>query len=198
MKSINVVVGVSLFGLIAVGLTSLLNSDLIRLFNAYRPVLLTGGGEQCISSLRERGVKFRILGNQGSDICPVMNAVRVEGFKNIVASSPFVLSCPTALKLTNFFQDAQVKSFSHMGTVNCRKMRGSGFLSEHSFGTAIDISKVDGADIKADWGSNTLKGQRLAKTAAIACKHFSNVLTPETNRAHHDHFHFDNGIGLNC
>jgi len=181
-----------------VGATTLFSSDLIRLFNVFRPVLLTGGGEQCIYSLRARDVKFRTLGNQGSDTCPVMNAVRVEGFKNIVASSPFVLSCPTALKLTNWLQDAQVKSFSHMGTVNCRKMRGSGFLSEHSFGTAIDISKVDGADIKADWGSNTLKGQRLAKTAAIACKHFSNVLTPETDRAHHDHFHFDNGIGLNC
>jgi len=198
MKSINVVVGVSLFGLIAVGLTSLLNSDLIRLFNAYRPVLLTGGGEQCISSLRERGVKFRILGNQGSDICPVMNAVRVEGFENIVASSPFILSCPTALKLTNWLQDAQVKSFSHMGTVNCRKMRGSRLLSEHSFGTAIDISMLDRAVVKTDWGKKTEKGRRLLDAAGLACKHFSNVLTPNTNRAHYDHFHFDNGIGLNC
>jgi hypothetical protein len=85
-----------------------------------------------------------------------------------------------------------------MGTINCRKMRGSGFLSEHSFGTAIDISKLDGADIKADWGRNTLKGQRLAKIAAIACKHFSNVLTPETDRAHHDHFHLDTGLGMGC
>ena len=198
MKSINVVVGISLFGLIAVGLTSLLSSDLIRLFNAYRPALLTGGGEQCISALRERGVKFRALGNQGSDICPVMNAVRVEGFENIVASSPFILSCPTALKLTNWLQDAQVKSFSHMGTVNCRKMRGSGFLSEHSFGTAIDISMLDGAVVKTDWGKKTEKGRRLLDVAGLACKHFSNVFTPNTNRAHHDHFHFDNGIGLNC
>ena len=198
MKSINIVVGISLFGFIAVGLTSLLNSDLIRLFNAYRPTLLTGGGEQCISSLRERGVKFRTLGNQGSDICPVMNAVRVEGFENIVVSSPFILSCPTALKLTSWLQDAQVKSFSHMGTVNCRKMRGSGFLSEHSFGTAIDISMLDGAVVKTDWGKKTEKGRRLLDAAGLACKHFSNVLTPNTNRAHYDHFHFDNGIGLNC
>ena len=198
MNFINAIIGVSLFCLMTVGATTLFSSDLIRLFNVFRPVLLTGGGEQCISSLRERDVKFRTLGNQGSDTCPVMNAVRVEGFKNIVASSPFVLSCPTALKLTNWLQDAQVKSFSHMGTVNCRKMRGSRFLSEHSFGTAIDISKVDGADIKADWGSYTFKGHRLAETAAIACKHFSNVLTPETDRAHHDHFHLDTGLGVGC
>ena len=198
MNLINAIIGVSMFCLMTIGATTLLSSDLIRLFNVFRPVLLDGGGKQCISSLREHGVEFRSLGNQGSDICPVMNAVRVEGFENIVASSPFILSCPTALKLTNWLQDAQVKSFSHMGTVNCRKMRGSRLLSEHSFGTAIDISKVDGADIKADWGTNTLKGRRLTKIAAIACKHFSNVLTPETDRAHHDHFHLDTGLGVGC
>ena len=198
MNLINAIIGVSLFCLMTVGATTLFSSDLIRLFNVFRPVLLTGGGEQCIYSLRERDVKFRTLGNQGSDTCPVMNAVRVEGFKNIVASSPFILSCPTALKLTNWLQDAQVKSFSHMGTVNCRKMRGAGFLSEHSFGTAIDISMLDGASVKTDWGEDTEKGRRLLDVVGLACKHFSNVFTPNTNRAHHDHFHFDNGIGLNC
>jgi len=198
MNLINAIIGVSLFCLMTVGATTLFSSDLIRLFNVFRPVLLTGGGEQCIYSLRARDVKFRTLGNQGSDTCPVMNAVRVEGFKNIVASSPFVLSCPTALKLTSWLQDAQVKSFSHMGTVNCRKMRGSGFLSEHSFGTAIDISMLDGASVKTDWGEDTEKGRRLLDVVGLACKHFSNVFTPNTNRAHHDHFHFDNGIGLNC
>ena len=105
MNLINAIIGVSLFCLMTVGATTLFSSDLIRLFNVFRPVLLTGGGEQCIYSLRERDVKFSTLGNQGSDTCPVMNAVRVEGFKNIVASSPFVLSCPTALKLTNWLQD---------------------------------------------------------------------------------------------
>ena len=198
MNPVNAILGVTLFCLMTIGATSLLSSDLIRLLNVYRPVLLDGGGKQCISSLKERGVKFRALGNQGSNTCPVMNAVRVEGFESIVVSSPFILSCPTALKLTNWLQDAQVKSFSHMGTVNCRRMRGSGFLSEHSFGNAIDISKVDRADIEADWGTNTLKGRRLTETAAKACKYFSNVLTPDTNKAHHDHFHLDTGLGVGC
>ena len=198
MNLINAIIGISMFCLMTIGATTLFGSDLIRLFNVFRPVLLDGGGKQCITSLRERGVKFRTLGNQGSDICPVMNAVRVEGFENIVASSPFILSCPTALKLTSWLQDARVKSFSHMGTVNCRKMRGSRLLSEHSFGTAIDISMLDGAVVKTDWGKKTEKGRRLLDVAGLACKHFSNVFTPNTNRAHHDHFHFDNGIGLNC
>ena len=137
MNPVNAILGVTLFCLMTIGATSLFSSDLIRLFNVYRPVLLDGGGKQCISSLKERGVKFRALGNQGSNTCPVMNAVRVEGFDDIVVSSPFILSCPTALKLTNWLQDAQVKSFSHMGTVNCRRMRVSGFLSEHSLGMLL-------------------------------------------------------------
>ena len=198
MKPVNAIIGVMLFCLFTIGTTSLFSSDLIRLFNVFRPVLLDGGGKQCISSLRERGVKFRALGNQGSNTCPVMNAVRVEGFESIAVSSPFILSCPTALKLTNWLQDAQVKSFSHMGTVNCRRMRGAGFLSEHSFGNAIDISKVNGAVIKADWGTNTRKGRRLAEMATKACKYFANVLTPDTDKAHHDHFHLDTGLGLGC
>ena len=45
MKSINVVIGVSLFCLMTVGATTLFSSDLIRLFNVFRPVLLDGGGE---------------------------------------------------------------------------------------------------------------------------------------------------------
>ena len=85
-----------------------------------------------------------------------------------------------------------------MGTINCRKMRGRGFQSEHSYGTAIDISVIDGASVKKDWGKASAKGKRLSEVALSACKHFSNALTPETNRLHHDHFHFDNGYGGEC
>ena len=57
---------------------------------------------------------------------------------------------------------------------------------------------MDGADIKSDWGTNTPKGRRFEEIAAIACKYFSNVLTPETDRAQHDHFHLDTGLGIGC
>ena len=38
----------------------------------------------------------------------------------------------------------------------------------------------------------------LKKAYNAACKYFNNILTPDSDRAHHDHFHFDNGLGLKC
>jgi hypothetical protein len=108
------------------------------------------------------------------------------------------LTCSSAIKLSNWLEETKIKSFSHMGTLNCRKRRLSGIQSEHSYGIAIDISKIDQAVIKRDWGKNTPSGLKLANAAEVACKHFSNILTPDSNRLHHDHFHLDNGLGIGC
>ena len=177
---------------------SYFKNDLVTAYNTYRPMLLDGGGKQCISELKKRGVRFSSLGDQQSTVCPIKNAVKILTVKNTVTSSPFILSCPTALTLTNWLSENSIKSFTHMGTINCRKMRGRGFQSEHSYGTAIDISVVDGASVKNDWGKSSANGKRLSEVALSACSYFSNALTPETNRLHHDHFHFDNGFGGRC
>jgi hypothetical protein len=161
-------------------------------------MLLDGGGEQCIAELKERGVKFSFIGDTGSEACPIKNAVKVSGFENTQPSSPFLLSCSTVLTLDDWLSENSIKSFSHLGTINCRKMRGRGFQSEHSYGTAIDISVVDGASVEKDWGKANAKGQRLAYRASSACRHFTNALNPDTNRLHHNHFHFDNGFGGRC
>ena len=179
-------------------LVSYHRNDLVTAYNKYRPLLLDGGGKQCINELKERGVKFTLIGDAGSDSCPIKNAVRVRGFKNTQPASPFLLSCPTVVALDDWLAENNIKSFTHMGTINCRKMRGRGFQSEHSYGTAIDISVVDGASVERDWGKESAKGNRLSEVASSACKHFSNTLTPETNRLHHNHFHFDNGFGGRC
>ena len=83
---------------------------------------------------------------------PSKNAVKVHGFKNTQSSSPFLLSCSTVLTLDDWLSENSIRSFSHLGTINCRKMRGRGFQSEHSYGTAIDITVVDGASVEKDWG----------------------------------------------
>ena len=126
--------------------------ELVIAYNTYRPMLLDGGGEQCISELKERGVKFSFIGDTGSEACPIKNAVKVSGFKDTQPSSPFLLSCSTVLTLDDWLAENSIKSFSHLGTINCRKMRGRGFQSEHSYGTAIDITVVDGASVEKDWG----------------------------------------------
>lgn len=192
------VLAIPLVLLIAGILVSYHRSDLVAAYNKYRPMLLDGGGEQCIAELRGRGLEFQLIGDTGSDTCPIKNAVKVSSFKNTKPSSPFVLSCPTVVTLNNWLDENSIKSFTHMGTINCRKMRGRGFQSEHSYGTAIDISVVDGASVERDWGKDSAKGRKLSQVASSACRHFSNALTPETNRLHHNHFHFDNGFGERC
>jgi hypothetical protein len=179
-------------------LASVFRQDLVTAYNKYTPMLLDGGGEECISELKERGVNFSSMGDTGSETCPVKNAVKVIGFKNTKPSSPFVLSCSTVVTLDDWLNENSIKSFTHLGTINCRKMRGRGFQSEHSYGTAIDITVVDGASVEKDWGNDSAKGQRLSDIASSACRLFSNALTPETNRLHHNHFHFDNGFGWRC
>ena len=198
MNLIKLIIGASLFSLISIGALNVFDKNAIDLFNQFRPIFLQSGGEECLNILQEKGVKFRRLGDQGTESCPVLNAVLVEEFPDTISSLPFILSCPTALSLTSWLNEEKIESFSHMGTLNCRKMRGGSFLSEHSFGNAIDISNVDGISIGDYWDTDTIKASRLHEVATNACKYFSNVLTPETNRAHHDHIHLDIGLGIGC
>ena len=171
---------------------------IISTYNEYRPILLEGGGEECLTDLKQIQTTYKTLGNAGSATCPILNAVRVTKYANTTLSSPFIVSCPTALNIGKWLEDIKAKSITHLGTVNCRKRRGSGLMSEHGFGIAIDITRIDDAVIKRDWEQTNTKGKKLRQAAKSACNYFSNVLTPYSNRLHYGHFHFDNGIGFSC
>ena len=173
-------------------------SFVISSYNKYRVAFLDGGGQNCLKALEQTETVFKSLGNQGSDTCPVRNAVRISKFTNTTLSSPVILSCPAALDTANWLLDIKAKHITHMGTLNCRERRGSEIMSEHSFGMAIDISEIDEAVVSKHWEDKGRKGEVLREAASAACKHFSNVLTPETNRLHHDHFHLDSGLGFQC
>ena len=192
------VIVLSGIGLLSLPILYAFREPIVAAYNTTRPLLLDGGGEKCIAALAAKGVKYTKLGDIGTDECPRLNAVRVTSFQNTAISSPFTLSCPTASVVASWLDDIKASSIKHMGTLNCRKRRGRSIYSEHSFGTAIDISHIDGASVKDDWGQNNKNGKILQKATASACKHFSNVLTPDSNRLHHDHYHLDTGLGLGC
>ena len=63
---------------------------------------------------------------------------------------------------------------------------------------AIDISKIDDAFVSKHCKNKGSRGEKLREAARVACKYFSNVLTPESNRLHYDHFHLDSGVGFQC
>ena len=190
---------VSCLVLLSIPLVLYLNkSFVISSYNKYRVVFLDGGGENCLEALKQTEAVFKSLGNQGTDICPVKNAVRISKFKDTTLSSSVILSCPTAVDTAKWLAEIEAKHITHMGTLNCRERRGSGLMSEHSFGLAIDVSEIDGVVVAKHWKDKGSKGEKLREAASAACKYFSNVLTPETNKLHYDHFHLDSGMGLSC
>ena len=156
-------------------------------------------GEACLKALEKKSVNFSRLGNlQGEAPCGIENAVRIEGFSTTDISGPLTLSCGTALSLASWFEDIGAKKVTHMGSYNCRTIRGSNIMSQHSFGAAVDIASINGASLRSDWQDEGKKGKYLKYSAKVACRYFSNVLTPDYNAAHHDHFHLDHGLRLTC
>ncbi len=173
-------------------------SYVIEKFNQIRLILLDGQGPDCLAELEDLGVNFTTLGDQGTKKCPVLNAVKLLNLGHTNISTPVVLSCPAATKLAHWARDIKAQRISHVGALNCRNMRGSRIMSEHSFGLAIDITAIDDAVVSKHWTDVGARGKKLRSAAQIACQHFSNVLTPNTNKLHKGHFHFDYGLGYKC
>ena len=153
----------------------------------------------CVKLLEEVNASYKYLGNRNysdNEVCQIIDAVKFSGTVKSKLTSPVITSCITAVQLSRWLNELDVKSVEHVGSYNCRKIRNSQRLSEHSFGKAIDISSIDDAILVEHWHDKGLKGKKLRKAAKIACKYFTNVLTPESNSLHKDHFHFDNKVGL--
>ena len=84
----------------------------------------------------------------------------------------------------------------HLGSYNCRPIAGGGGWSEHATANALDISAfilADGTRISliADWNGDAARAAFLRDVRDGACELYSTVLSPDYNRAHADHFHFD-------
>ena len=167
-------------------------------FNKLRQLTLFDGGKSCIKELHNYSKNFKSLGSFNKGQCRVNNAVRVKSYNNTKLSGDITLSCPTAVKVGKYLNEIRAKTITHMGSYNCRTIANSKIYSEHSYGTALDISDIDGANVKIDWNKNTEKGEILKKAYKVACKYFNNILTPDSDRSHHDHFHFDIGFGVKC
>ena len=184
---------------IAVGMFLLFSESkygvLEKVRNRVAPYQFSTGGEACLVKLKERGIKYRNMGTSAeNDVCTIYDAVRIRNFPNTKMSGAVTLNCQTAIDLADWFEEIGAKEVKHMGSYVCRKIRGSShFWSQHSFGSAVDISHINGASLKEDWFKENENSKYLKQAGKDACHYFSNVLTPDSNAAHHDHFHLDNG-----
>ena len=167
-------------------------------YDAVRPKLVAAGGKDCLQRLREMNIEFKYLGDVEEKSCLIKNAVQIGTLPGVNLSSGVTLNCKTALDFAKWVAEIEASNIVHMGSYNCRKMRTLNIMSEHSFGSAIDIAAIDGASVKRDWSKNDYNGNAIKKAALTACKYFSNVITPNDNALHHDHLHFDNGYRSTC
>ncbi|MGI9523380.1 MAG: extensin family protein [Hyphomicrobiaceae bacterium] len=149
--------------------------------------------------------------------CGWTNALRVReigGAKIGIRRVSCEVGAALALWMTHDVQPLALKIFGkriahvqNFGTYSCRNIVGSRFWktrrSQHATANAIDISGFrlsDGTRISVlvDWQGSRKKSQFLRAIHQRACKYFRVALSPDFNRAHRDHFHFDRGMLSTC
>ena len=188
-----------LFSVVGLGLwTGNHPKFLTSAYNQIRPYLVRSGGQSCFEQMALKNIQFKSLGNVGPGNCMIKDAVRIENFQNTKLSGPITLNCTTSLSLANWLKEIEAREVEHLGSYNCRKIHGTNIMSEHSFGSAVDIASINGISLRTEWKKNDANGEYLRQAGKVACKHFANALTPDYNAAHHDHFHLDNGYQRIC
>jgi hypothetical protein len=146
----------------------------------------------------------------------LLTAVRING-REIGLSEPVTTNCQMAGALADWLGDvdayARAALESPIVALNtgtsfmCRNRNGAedGFVSEHGFGNAVDVTGFtlengEAIAVDADWlPAMAPTGKLLRQAHGAACGRFTTVLGPEANEEHEDHFHFDLGChGQSC
>lgn len=139
--------------------------------------------------------------------CPLENVVRVHG-SGVDFNASFVASCPLALTWAIYERQrlqpaaeetlgSRVARVEHLGSFACRNVYGreSGRLSEHATAEALDVAAfhlADGRQVRLldHWDDEGERGAFLRAARDGGCGLFGNVIGPDYNAAHADHFHF--------
>ncbi len=90
----------------------------------------------------------------------------------------------------------QIVEVRQLSSYSCRRIGGSGNMSEHGFGNALDVAGFTFASgrivtVKHGWNGSPEERGFLRQIHAGGCEVFTTVLGPGYDAAHHDHFHFD-------
>ena len=164
---------------------------------------------QCRRDLRRLKVQFTPVPSvrQGGS-CGIVNPVRVTALSKRIRLEPAAtMNCPTALAAARWAHrevapaarrryGSNVSAVKHMSAYSCRTIRGTGRVSEHGKGNALDVGAVvlaNGRTIKVRRkGFFAFREKSFMRAIREgACRHFTTVLGPGSDRDHADHFHFD-------
>ncbi|WP_249976299.1 extensin family protein [Vreelandella olivaria] len=138
--------------------------------------------------------------------CPLTNIVRMQS-SSVRFNQSFVATCPLALAWVMYERHAlqpaaqeimgsQIAQVNHVGSFACRNVYGreSGRRSEHATAEALDVVGFQFANgqhttVINHWDDGGAMGDFLRAARDGACDTFGNVLGPDYNAAHADHFH---------
>jgi len=178
------------------------------------PAPRVASGQACLRDLNAHNVSYQIPVVPVSGGCGIDTPIRAYGL-SIRWNQPATMSCQLGDVLMRFESEVvepnaikilgkPVVSERNLGAYSCRAEASSRHvLSQHALGRAIDLAGwtlADGSkiDVEKDWTDGGPHGRFLHAVAAGACRYFSVVLTPATNKLHHDHFHLDIGPDQLC
>lgn len=181
----------------------------IGLFTARKLAGLHDDAPRCLALLRAAGVRFERLAPVSQGSCGYADGVRLlPGSTARIGLTPggVGMSCAMAASLTvwetRVVQPAAARYYGspatrleHFGGYNCRHIAGSPVFSEHAHANAIDIAAVLVGDhritVARDWRGDRRDAAFLHAVRDGACRLFATTLSPDFNRAHHDHLHLD-------
>ena len=109
---------------------------------------------KCKAILDHLEVKYIYFGNRNysdNPACMIRDAVKIYGSRKATLNEPVITSCVTAIQLSRWLDEIEVLKVAHLRSYNCRKIRNSSTLSQHSFAKSIDIIRLDDALLAQNW-----------------------------------------------
>jgi hypothetical protein len=159
----------------------------------------------CLSDLKSHKISFAALPNTNyGGGCTANNAVKLIDF-GTPTTNLGPMTCGLASSFADWTRDvvrpAAIKYLGSSlarvetsGTYSCRRVSGSGSLSQHASANAVDVFAFVTADgrkisVLGGWNGNSNEQKFLRKIHADG--QFGTVLGPSYNREHANHFHLD-------
>jgi hypothetical protein len=173
---------------------------------------------ECQAALAGAGFQTEALpAKDGPGACGYANAVELTQSLTPY-SGPVAASCGMAAGLALWERDVVARAAErhlHQAVARielagapyqCRQIAGrrDHRLSEHAHANAVDIGGFTLADgrvltVRDGWRSRSASDRAFLRAVRNgACPYFQAVLSPDYNRAHHDHLHFDLGRDKLC
>ncbi|HSF91598.1 MAG TPA: extensin family protein [Paracoccaceae bacterium] len=142
-----------------------------------------------------------------SNSCGIRNPVRVHYVAGVRLNEKPTLNCKAATALADWVVETAKPNFARSGpslaelrvfsSYACRNRnsQAGGKVSEHAVGNAIDIGAFK---LTSGETVSVLQNYRSGKYSPVlhriyksACGTFGTTLSPDADRFHQDHFHFD-------